>query len=924
MATAAAAPVGREAELAAIADFLEAETAACAVAIEGEAGIGKTTVWEAAVSGAAGGGFRVLRARPAESEAKLAFSSLADLLGDASAEVLDDLPPPQRRALEVALLIDDGEGGRGADRRAVAAGLLSSLRKLAAGGRVLLAIDDVHWLDPSSAAALDFAVRRLRDEAVALLLARRLDEPAGDRVLEDALPAENCLRVTIESLDFLALNTLLRERLAVVLSRPILHRIHELSRGNPFFALELARAPARLEAGTLPPTLDALVRGRLAALPDKTRAALLVASAASHSTVELVARVVGEPDALAAAEAARIVELDHGRVRFTHPLLASAVYTATAPAQRRETHAKLAGLVRDPERRAVHLAAAATGPDEKVAEALELGATRARARGAPAAAAELSEEAAQLTPADRGEDALRRLARAGYYHFESGDSRRALVLLEQVVVQLPAGPERADVLTRLAGVRSYSDDLQAAANLFLQAAEEAGDERALKARALEGAAAQLFRQRRRLDEAVEHAKGSAALARELEDDALLALALGSQFVAEATLGRPEAAATLDAALALQPQVEHERILNQPECAAAAAATWWEEPGSARRAYAKLIKRAQAAGDEASLAYVYVLLAQADCLLGDFERGRRNADAAREIAEQAWQQALVGYGLAVRALSDAHRGREQETREAAELALELGRATQFTPVSQVAGAALGLLELSLGHAEEAAQQLGRLVDFAQVERICEPGLTRYASDQVEALIELGRLEDAADLLDWHEGNAERLGRRGALAACLRCRGLLAAAQGRLDDSLAAFEQALAGHGAVALPFDRARTLLAFGAALRRAKRKADARERLEEAVAAFVELGAATFAERARAELGRVSGRRRSEGGLTPTERQVAELVADGRSNKEVAAALFVTVKTVEANLSRVYAKLGLRSRAELARQLAEREPAAKQ
>jgi DNA-binding CsgD family transcriptional regulator len=924
MATAAAAPVGREAELAAITDFLEAEVGARAVAIEGEAGIGKTTVWEAAVGGAAGGGLRVLRARPAESEAKLAFSSLADLLGDACAEVLDDLPSPQRRALEVALLIDDGEGRRGADRRAVAAGLLSSLRKLAASGRILLAIDDVQWLDHSSAAALDFAVRRLRDEAVALLLARRVDEPPADSVFEDALPAERCLRVTIGPLGFVALNTLLHERLGVVLSRPLLHRIHELSRGNPFFALELARAPERLEAGTLPPTLDALVRGRLAALPGKVQAALLVASAASHATVELVQRVVGEPNALAAAEAARIVELDHGRVRFTHPLLASGIYTAAEPAQRRETHAKLASLVRDPERRAVHLAAAATGPDKKVAEALEVGATCARARGATAAAAELSEEAAELTPAESADDALRRLADAGYYHFESGDSRRALALLEEVVAQLPAGAKRAAVLIRLARVLSYSDDLEAAAELFLQAVAEAGEDGALKAQALEGAAAQLFRQRRRLDEAVGYSKEAALRATEIRDDGLLAIALGSQLLAEATLGRPEAAETLEAALALQSAVKDERILVQPEWTAAIVRMWWEEPAGVRPTYEKLIEYGRATGDEGSLAYVYVQLAQADCLLGNLELARRNAEAAREIAEEAGQRAVVGYGLAVRALADAHSGREAEAREAAERALELGHETQFTPVLQFAAAALGLLELSLGRPEHADRQLAPIVELAREEGICEPGLTRYASDQVEALIELGRLDEAADLLEWHEGNAERLGRRGAIATCLRCRGLLAAARGRLDDALADFEQALLGHEAVELPFDRARTLLAFGAALRRAKRKADARERLEEAVVAFTALGAEGFAERARTELRRVSGRRRSEGGLTPTERQIAELVAAGRSNKEVAAALFVTVKTVEANLSRVYSKLGLRSRAELARRLAEREPAAKQ
>jgi DNA-binding CsgD family transcriptional regulator len=266
---------------------------------------------------------------------------------------------------------------------------------------------------------------------------------------------------------------------------------------------------------------------------------------------------------------------------------------------------------------------------------------------------------------------------------------------------------------------------------------------------------------------------------------------------------------------------------------------------------------------------------------------------------------------------------EETREAAEAALELGQTAQFTPALQLAAAALGLLELSLGRAEEAAERLEPLVRFARAEQLCEPGLTRYVPDQIEALVELDRLEAAAELLDWYEDNAVRLGRQGAIALSRRCRGLLAAADGRLDEALAAFEQALVLHDAVPLPFDRARTLLVFGAALRRAKRKADARDTLEQSLAAFEELSAATFADRARAELARIGGRRRSKGGLTATERQIVELVAQGRSNKEVAAALFVTVKTVETNLSRVYAKLGLRSRAELASRLAKGESAAK-
>ena len=919
MATAAADLVGRDDELSAIASFLEAGAPACAVVIDGEPGIGKTTVWRAAVESAAGRGFRALRARPAESEAKLSFSSLADLLGEVLDDVLGELPPPQRRALEVALLLDDAGGAR-LDRRAAAAGLLSSLRALASEAPTLVAIDDVQWLDSASSAALEFAARRLRGEPVALLLARRVTEASPEAGLERSLPEERLLRVPIGPLGFVPLNAILHERLGSVLPRPVLHRIHERSGGNPFYALELARRPERLEAGRgLPPTLDLLVRGRVTDLPEDARRALLAAAASSQPTVELVERVVETPDALAAAEAAGIVTVDHGSVRFEHPLLASASYGAADPAERRDVHRRLAGLTADIEERARHLALAATGPDEEVAAALDQGSARARARGAPASAAELSEQAALLTPPERKADARRRTTDAAYYHFESGDSTRARAMLEEVAAALSAGPERAGVLIRLARVRSYSDDLRAASDLFLQAAEEAGDEKDLNARALEGAATQLFRQRVRLEEAVELAKTAAALAGELGDEVLLAEALGSQLLAEATLGRPEATETMTAALVHQEAAEAARILAQPKWSAAIARMWWEEPAAVRETYEELLEHGRERGDEGSLAYVYVMLSQADMLLGDLERAERDAIAAAEIAEQAGQQTLLAYAWAVRALADAYRGREAEARAGAEAALALGRETQGTPALQFATAALGLLELSLGRAEETVERLAPLAEAVRAEEIREPGLVRFVVDLIEALVELRRLDEAAELLGWYEGNAERLSRRSALAAALRCRGLLAAATGDPRESPALFERALAEHDAAPFPFDRARTLLAYGAALRRTKRKADARSALEQAVAAFDALGAGIHAEKARSELARIGGRRRSAGDLTATERQIAELVAEGRSNKEVAAALFVSVKTVEANLSRVYAKLGIRSRAALAARLTDGE-----
>jgi DNA-binding CsgD family transcriptional regulator len=615
---------------------------------------------------------------------------------------------------------------------------------------------------------------------------------------------------------------------------------------------------------------------------------------------------------------AQVVELEGDRVRFTHPLLASAAYGGTAG--HRELHGRLAEIVVDPEERARHLALAATGPDPSVAAALEEAARGAAARGATGVAAELTEQAARLTPPNSADDARRRAADAGYYHFESGDSRRARAMLERLADELPAGPERASVLVRLAFTRAYDDDVHAASDLNLQAVEEARDDSLTRAQALTGLAATLFRRREHLAQAVEHAQVAAELAEGLGDLALVGDALGVQLMAEAALGRPEAGATLGRLLQLPPAGEYLRLQAEPTWHAAIVRMWWEELDSAQGAFGELLERGHESGDESFLPYVYVLAAQNECLRGDFERAGSHAEAGQEIAEQVGQETLFGYALAVRALVDAHRGRVDEARDEGERALELARRTRSTPTLHFATSALGLLELSLARPARAVERLAPLIEFARKQEICEPALARFTLDYVQALIEVGRLEEAAEVSGRYEHHAARLGRRGALASALRCRGLLAAAHGDLDEALATFERALAEHDRVAMPFERARTLLARGAALRRARQRRAARESLQQARAIFEKLGAVLWEEKAGAELARIGGRAAGPGHLTPAEQRIAELVGQGRSNKEVAAELVVTVRTVESNLTRIYRKLGVRSRAELAHRLSARDP----
>src|SRR5215210_255840 len=398
--------VGREDEVAALAAFLDARMRLPGVLLlEGEAGIGKTTLWRRGVELAAERGYRPLSCRGSSSEAQLSFVALGDLLGDALQEVLPALPGPQAKGLAVALLVEEAEGSS-QDQRAIALAFAGALRLLARSQPVAVAIDDVQWLDRPSAFVLEFALRRLRGEAVAFLLTRRREEGTLALDLERAVGEKRLALLPVGPLSLGALHRVLSDRLDVGLSRPKLRRLRELSGGNPLFALELGRAvqrgAIRLETvEPLPGTLASVVRDRLRLLPPDTRVALRAASALADPTLELVGQAVGggAADRLAPAVEGHVVELDREHIRFTHPLLASGIYTEASVAERRSLHRRLAELLPDSEERARHLALGAEGPDADVAAALERAAHQAHARGALPAAAELSELARQLTPA---------------------------------------------------------------------------------------------------------------------------------------------------------------------------------------------------------------------------------------------------------------------------------------------------------------------------------------------------------------------------------------------------------------------------------------------------------------------------------------------------------------------------------------------
>jgi len=920
--------VGRDAELASLRDFVvRVSDGAAALVLVGDAGMGKTTLWEACVAEAEERGLLVLSARPAESETTLSFSGVGDLLDAVLEQALEPLPSVQRRALERALVLVEDEGGS-PDPRAVGVAVLNALRGLAERRSLVVAIDDVQWLDDASSGALAYAARRLRPESVGILLAERSRHGSAlTAELRRSLPPDRLVEIDVGPLDPAALHRVVQDELGTILPRPLLGEVHEAAGGNPFYALEIVRLLRRsgfsVEAGhplPVPDTLHELVHGRLLALPDASRRFLLAAAAHAHPTLSVTeaASGVGREAGLGPALEARIVELDGSRIRFTHPLLAAGAYEIAAPLERTSVHARLAELLRDPEARAWQLAASVTEPDESVARALEDAAEHARVRGAPRPAALLLDRARELTPPDRLGDAERRAVDAAYLHFESGDSRRAEAQLRELVGRLSRGPARARALVRLARVRSYENQAEAA-DLFLQAVEESEGDRRLLALAHEGMGACLFRLRTRLPEAVEHAGRSARVALALGDETLAGEALGSQLLAESLLGRESAVETAARALALQPAASEDRVLGQPLVAVAVHRWWTDALEQARADVLELLERARELGDESSLPYLLVLVGQVEILLGAFDEARSRALAGREAAEQSGQRTLVAYHLGLEGLVEAQRGRVARARAAGEGALELVPDTGGRPAELLARWAIGHLELALGDPNAAHAALGPSVELVRREGFGEPGAVRFVVDAVEALVELGRPAEAAELLEWYEGNARRLERVSALASSARCRGLLAAQDGELEDALGAYHEALGWHDRVDLPLDRARTLLALGMALRRAKRRREARETLERALAGFEQLDAVLWAERVRAELKRISGRAPAPGALTPAEERVAALVAEGKTNREVAATLFLSERTVEGHLSRVFGKLGVRSRTELARVLATQE-----
>ena len=902
--------VGRGPEIARIERWFR-EDGPATLLLEGPPGLGKTTVWSAAVDGLRASGVHVLSSVPTEAESRLSYSGLADLLAADLDEIRARLPAPQARALAVALRMED-PAGRPADETAATRGALEAFRAIATlRGRLLLAIDDLRWLDGPSLATVVYVARRLEPhDRVRILATHRTGapEPAG---LDRATAIE---RMTLGPISVGGIHRIVRQHAGVTLPRPRLLEIHAVTLGNPLHAIELARA---VGAGPVPDegSLGSLFRVRIEALPDRSRAALvLIGAAADRSTGRLEAAWAERSDdefadAIRPVVVADLVTVAAGQVRPAHPLVTHVAYEEADPRLRRAVHRALAATATDDEERALHLGRGLDGPDAGAADLIEAAARDARVRGVRSLSAALFESAARITPADRLEEAGRRWLDAASAWFDAGDTHRVEGILEPVIETWPAGTQRAEARWRL-GIALDEAGRWPEANDLWRAAIGDTDDGALVAQ-VECSLAITAMYTDSVPVAVDWAASAAADAERSGDPAALARALAVHAFILAMAGRPSGAALMDRAIGIEATIDEHLGEWSPAALAAEVARHTGDIPGALRYYAAVLERATTRGDANVEQWAAFGLASAAILAGEIARASELADLVLDIAEQTDVMRIPARSL--RAHVDACLGLIPEARSMLAAAMAMARAGDEATHLFGAYVVLGTIETCAGDAAAAAQAYLEARSLAVRLGLAHATVLRMHLLEVEIAAMAGRLPQAADALAAFDGLVDAAPPRWAAPLRRRAWGTLLAARGEVAAAIPELEAAVADEAA--LPPDVGRALLALAAAQRRDRRYRDARETAERAGAIFAALGMPPFVTMAERELARIPGRRApGESDLTAGEARIAGLVAEGRSNKEVAAELVLSVKTVEVTLTRVYEKLGVRSRAELAAQ----------
>src|SRR5882757_134070 len=903
--------LGRPAERNAIADFLTtAESGQAGLIIEGEAGIGKTNLWLDAVEQARTRGFRVLAAQVGEAETVLAYAAVGDLLGDIETATLDGLPDVQRLAVDRVLLRAAGDG-LVTDQRVVAAALSSIVDALSPTTPVLVAIDDVQWLDPLSHAVVAFAARRLRGR-VGVLLSERCEPDKGTAWLRIG-ELDDFTHIRLGPMSLGGLHSIITANLGRPLSRPVMVRIAEISGGNPFYALELARAmggrPLQPEPG-LPGTLAELVRLRIGRLDGDVRNVLLAVASVSAPTVDLLARVNDTTaerivDLLEGVEADGIVGIVGNRVRFSHPLLARGVYTDATPPSRRAMHRALAAIEAEPELKARHLALATASSDDNTFKALD-------------AAADLLDLAIGLG----GDKPWRRIRAAGD-HFYAGNTHHAESVLTPMVDQLRPGTLRGIALNLLAAIRIYDNNFVTAMDLLARAVDDAQDVAPILVQTLlnlsftqgMGAFAEGTPAHGMFAESMDNARRAATVAETTGIPGLASQALAHWAHTQFMYGHGIDEASLTRALELE-QVNDD--VPMPFSASAVEALILAYTGridEARTRMRAVYERCVERGADRNVLVVAEYCALIEMWSGNLTEAAVMADAAIERAQQLGGGTVDVIGLSIRAAVHAHAGHGTEALADVDAALRAAEACGAPRMTEWPLMAKGFMEVSLGRYDDAVVTFAPMVSRLGIIPGTEIMSGWYLPNAAEAMVALSRLDEAEPLIEALERNGAEHDRPWMLAAGARCRALWLAAKGDVDAALESVNLAMAEHDRTPMRFERARTRLLLGKLQRRRRLKDAASKTLAEALAEFEEVGAPWWADHVRTELARTNVRPNSAVALTPSEQRVADLAASGMTNRDVAATLFIGIKTVEHNLSRVYNKLGIRSRAELGRRM---------
>jgi DNA-binding CsgD family transcriptional regulator len=881
-----------------------------ALVLRGEPGIGKTALLEHARAQAAD--MRVLLAAGVEAELDLPYSTLYELLAPVL-DQLDSLPEHPRAALKGALSLGPPVE---ASRFAAAVGALLLLSETTDhDGPLLCVIDDAHWSDAASSELLISVARRLSAEGVAMVFAARTGE-------HRSFEAPGLPSLDLEPLSPEASFELIRGS-EPNLDSTVAEALAFASRGNPLALRELPRALSEDERAGRQPLPDPLQVGdaildafaaRLRNLEPVVRQALLVAAASHDGALTSILPVLdawGIPfEALGAAEDAGLAELSGARILFRHPLIRSAVYSGAAPSERRRAHRALATIVEDPEVRARHLGMGAMPPDDAAAKELAVAAGAANRRGAPAEAAQAYRRASQLR-SNRDERTGDLLASANAW-WNAGRPDRA----QQAIEELPADgldPQASLELHHLQGrIAMWTSRPQEGIAILIRTAADASLHDPALASAMYVEAAMASFMSARLELALEVAHRAHALpagrdrASVVMTEGVLAHALtltGSGHEAKPLL--LEVAKAVDVAGQLPgliaPQTAWDLLVH-------------EQYEIAERLLERSIADARESGAVAFLPYALAVEAERNYRIGFLDRAYANALESLDRAAAFGLHSEVTFSTVTLARIEAVSGHADAARHHAEEALLSASQLGIASVEAFATWTLGLLDLGLGQPHAAVTALERADDSIRSHGLREPSVIQSDPDLVEVYVRLGRREQAEQVLARYEEQAATTAAPNWLeAAAARCRGLLAA-----DDEFDGhFQRALTWHANIPCPLDQARTELCWGERLRRAGRRIDARQHLKAALAAFEASGARPWAARARSELAATGAHARPRKPtpgeqLTPQEYQIAALVAEGATNKEAAAGLFLSTKTIEFHLRNVYLKLGVRSRTELA------------